>query len=227
MSACDELSFIAWWHSSSRDNISWSLHSNPKACAVQINEAFLKANASRKKCLNIGLSDLSVVNAKKTHVRSASKMVKSVHQWPNIICFVHWERQEFWDKFWSPTKWLCHQLLNKPDGRQQWSSNMGGETQENPGERENLGDSEKICSWKCNNKSEWRQYLAESGQMLGHGSDLHFLNKGQKANDVWEWWDSHSTRVSDSKQNTLNKSTSFEGLRKKGLKNWDARSEQF
>jgi len=82
MSACDELSFVAWCHSSSKDNVCGSLHSDPKAHAVQINETFSIASINRQKCLNICLSELSVVKAKKAHVRSASKIVKSVHQWP-------------------------------------------------------------------------------------------------------------------------------------------------
>lgn len=57
-----------------------------------INEAITMAKSSGKKHLNIGLSGLSVVKAKKAHGKSASKPVKSVHQWPNIMCFGHFDK---------------------------------------------------------------------------------------------------------------------------------------
>lgn len=57
------------------------------------------AGTSGQKCLNIVLSELSVLKAKKAHVRSASTIVKSVHQWPNTLWFGDYDGQEFGDKF--------------------------------------------------------------------------------------------------------------------------------
>lgn len=170
MSACDELSFIAWWQSSSRDSISWSLYSDPKPHDVQINEAFSMAGTSGQKCLNIVLSELSVLKAKKAHVRSASTIVKSVHQWPNTLWFGDYDGQEFGDKFWSPTKWLCHQLLNKPNSQQQWASKIGGKTRRTQ---------EKVRNWET-----VRRYVLENVTINQSGGSI-----GQKMSDArpWKW----------------------------------------
>lgn len=139
------------------------------------------ANSTSQKCLNIGLTELGVVKTKKTHARSAPKMVKSIHQWPNIKCFGHCDR---WD-------WIKTFGVQQNDSSTSSSISPMGDHSDPPKREEKSRRTQekvrtwetvrrKVCSWKCNNESERRQYQADKGQMLGHRHDSCLWDKRQK-----------------------------------------------